>query len=50
MTTAQFNDLMQGLKLLAVEMRATRQLVIDAIADISDLQARIAQIDGRFDD
>ncbi len=50
MTTAQFNDLMQGLKLLAVEMRATRQLVIDAIADIGDLQARIAAVGDRFDE
>ena len=50
MTNAQFNDLIQGLKLLAVGMRATRQLVLDSIADISDLQARIAQVDGRFDE
>ena len=25
-------------------------LVLDSIADISDLQARIAQVDGRFDE
>jgi hypothetical protein len=50
MTTAQFDDLMQGLKLLAVEMRATRQLVTDAIADIGDLQVRIAALDMRFDE
>jgi len=50
MTTAQFDDLMRGLKLLAVEMRATRQLVIDAIADIGDIEARIAALDMRFDE
>jgi hypothetical protein len=50
MTTTQFETLMQGLKLLAVEMRETRMLVIDAIADIGDLQARIAALDMRFDE
>jgi hypothetical protein len=50
MTTTQFNDLMMDLKLLAVEMRETRQLVIDAIADIGDIEARIAALDMRFDE
>lgn len=50
MTTAQFETLMQGLKLLAIEMRETKTLVIDLVGDISDLQARIAALDMRFDE
>ena len=50
MTTEQFEQLMQGIKLLAIELREAKTLVIDAIADIGDLQARIAAIDQRFDE
>ncbi len=46
----QRTELQLKKNLLAVEMRAAPQLVIDAIADISDLQTRIAQVDGRFDE
>ena len=50
MTAAQFDHLMQGLKLLADELRETKQLVLDVIGDVSDLQARIAAVDQRFDE
>lgn len=50
MTVKQFEQVMTGMKLLAVEMQATRQLVIDAIADMSDLEARIAAVGDRFDE
>ena len=49
MTTEQFEQLMQGMKLLAIELRETKTLVIDAIADIADLQARIEAVNMRFD-
>jgi hypothetical protein len=50
MTTAQFEQLMQGMKLLAIEMRETKTLVVDLIADMSDIEARIAALDMRFDE
>lgn len=50
MTTAQFDDLMQGLKLLAIEMRETKTLVVDLLGDMSDIEARIAALDMRFDE
>ena len=50
MTTEQFEQLMQGMKLLAIELRETKKLVIDAIADIADLQARIEAVNMRFDE
>lgn len=50
MTTAQHNELIQCIKLLAIELRETKTLVIDAIADIADLQARIEAVNMRFDE
>lgn len=50
MTNEQFEQLMQGIKLLAIELRATKTLVIDALADIGDLQARIEAVNQRFDE
>jgi len=50
MTTEQFEQLMQGMKLLAIELRETKTLVLDVVADIADLQARVEAVNARFDE
>lgn len=49
-TTEQFEQLMQGLKLIAIELRETKTLVLDVVADIADLQARMEAVNARFDE
>lgn len=50
MTNEQHLELIQCIKLLALEMRETKTLVIDAIADIADVQARVEAVNQRFDE
>ena len=49
-TTEQFEQLMQGMKLLAIELRETKTLVLDVVADIADLHARVEAVNARFDE
>ena len=50
MTDDQFKVIMQALARLAKESAQVRQLILDAIADIGDLQARIEAVNMRFDE
>jgi hypothetical protein len=50
MTAEQFASIMQALARLVQENALLKQLMIDAIADISDLQARIEIVNMRFDE
>lgn len=50
MTDDQFKTIMQALARLAKESAQVRQLILDAIADIGDLQARIEAVNMRFDE
>ena len=48
--TEQFECIMQALAQLSQDNANLKQLLLDAVADISDLQARIAGLDQRFDE
>ena len=50
MTDDQFQTIMQALARLAKESAQLKELVIDAVADIGDLQARIEAVNMRFDE
>ena len=50
MTAEQFASIMQALARLEQDNARLKQLTIDAIADISDLQARIEAVNMRFDE
>lgn len=50
MTDDQYKTIMQALARLAKESAQARQLILDAIADIGDLQARIEAVNMRFDE
>ncbi|ADU99327.1 hypothetical protein [Alicycliphilus denitrificans] len=50
MTDDQYKTIMQALARLAKESAQVRQLILDAIADIGDLQARIEAVNMRFDE
>lgn len=50
MTDAQFKTIMQALARVVKENAKLRALLLDAIADISDLQARIEAVNMRFDE
>ena len=50
MTDDQYKTIMQALARLAKESAQVRQLILDAIVDIGDLQARIEAVNMRFDE
>lgn len=50
MTSEQHDELMQCIKLLAIELRETKTLVIDLVADIDDVRCRIEAVNMRFDE
>lgn len=50
MTAEQYASIMQALAHLAHDNALLKQLVLDAIADVSDLQARIEAVNMRFDE
>jgi hypothetical protein len=50
LTAEQYACIMQALARLEQENAQLKQLMLDAIADVSDLQARIEAVNMRFDD
>lgn len=50
MSDEQRAHIMQALALLALDNATMKQLLLDVIADISDLQARIEAVNMRFDE
>ncbi len=50
MNAEQYAAIMQALAHLAQDNAHLKQLVLDAIADVSDLQARIEAVNMRFDE
>ncbi len=50
MTADQYASIMQALLRLAQDNAQLKQLMLDAIADVSDLQARIEAVNMRFDE
>ena len=50
MTAQQFASIMQALARLEQDSARLKQLMLDAIADIADLQARIEAVNMRFDE
>jgi hypothetical protein len=50
MTAEQYASIMQAFARLEQDNARLKQLTIDAIADISDLQARIEAVNMRFDE
>ena len=50
MSADQYTSVMQALARLAQENALLKQLMLDAIADVSDLQARIEAVNMRFDE
>ena len=50
MTDDQYKTIMQALARLVQESAQLKALMLDAIADIGDLQARIEAVNMRFDE
>lgn len=50
MTDTQHEAIMQALVRLVRESAELKQLMLDTIADVSDLQARIEAVNMRFDE
>lgn len=50
MAAEQYANIMQALARLVQENALLKQLMLDAIADIADLQARIECVNMRFDE
>ena len=50
MTAEQYTCIMQAMARLVQENALLKQLMLDAIADVGDLQARIEAVSMRFDE
>jgi len=50
MTDDQYKTIMQALARLAKESAQRKELVIDVVGDVADLQARIEAVNMRFDE
>ena len=50
MTEDQYKTIMQALARLVQENGRLKELMLDAIADVGDLQARIEVVNMRFDE
>lgn len=50
MTAEQYTSIMQAIARLVQENARLKQLMIDAIANIADLQVRIETVNMRFDE
>ena len=50
MTDTQHEAIMQGLELLVQESAQLKQLMLDVVGDVADLQARIEAVNMRFDE
>ncbi|RAR53485.1 UNVERIFIED_CONTAM: hypothetical protein C7454_10889 [Acidovorax defluvii] len=50
MTDDQYKNIMQALARLVQESAQLKQLMLDVVGDIGDLQARIETVNMRFDE
>ena len=50
MTDDQYENIMQALARLVQESAQLKQLMLDVVGDIGDLQARIETVNMRFDE
>ena len=50
MTDDQYKTIMQALARLVQESAQLKQLMLDVVGDISDLQARIEAVNTRYDE
>ena len=50
MTDDQYTTIMQALARLVQESAQLKQLMLDVVGDLSDLQARIETVNMRFDE
>ncbi len=50
MTDDQYKNIMQALARLVQESAQLKQLMLDVVSDIGDLQARIETVNMRFDE
>ena len=50
MTDAQFQTIVQALARLARETKDVKELILDVVGDVADLQARIEIVNMRFDE
>lgn len=50
MTDDQFQTIMQALARLVQESAQLKQLMLDVVGDVADLQARIEAVNMRFDE
>jgi len=50
MTDDQYKNIMQALARLVQESAQLKQLMLDVVGDIGDLQARIEAVNMRFDE
>ena len=50
MTDDQYKNIMQALARLVQESAQLKQLMLDVVGDVADLQARIEAVNMRFDE
>ena len=50
MTDDQYKTIMQALARLAKETKDVKELILDVVGDVADLQARVAAVNMRFDE
>ena len=50
MTDTQYKTIMQALARLVQESAQLKQLILDVVGDVADLQARIEAVNMRFDE
>ena len=50
MTDDQYKNIMQALARLVQESAQLKQLMLDVVGDVADLQARIETVNMRFDE
>ena len=50
MTEEQHTAIMQALARLAKETKDVKELILDVVGDVADLQARIEAVNMRFDE
>ena len=50
MTDDQFQTIVQALARLAQETKDVKELILDVVGDVADLQARIEAVNMRFDE
>ena len=50
MTDDQYKTIMQALARLVQETKDVKELILDVVGDVADLQARIEAVNMRFDE